>query len=98
MYSNTLKSQGFLINSYDRCIANSTIKYKQCTIAWYVDKNKVSHVHEEVNTKVIETISEIFWQPHSIKGGETQVPGDVHRVLIRWKFLFIYEGLHVGIN
>ena len=27
---------------------------------WHVDNNKVSHVDEEVNTKVIETISEHF--------------------------------------
>ena len=56
LYSKTLKPQGFLINPYDRRIANITIKYKQCTIAWYVDDNKVSHVDEEVNTQVIETV------------------------------------------
>ena len=53
LYSKTLKSQGFLINPYDRCIANITIKDKQCTIVWYVDNNKVSLVDEVVNTKVI---------------------------------------------
>ena len=60
IYSKTLKSQESLINPYDKCIANSTIKDKQCTIVWYVDDNKVSHVDEEVNTKVFETISEHF--------------------------------------
>ena len=60
LYSNTLKPQGFLINPYGRCIANSTIQDNKCTILWYVDKNKVSRVDEEVNTKVIETISEHF--------------------------------------
>ena len=60
LYSKTLKSQGFLINPYDRCIENSTIEDKQCTIEWYVDYNKASHVDEEVNTKVIETISKHF--------------------------------------
>ena len=49
-----------LTNPYDRCIANSTIQYKKCTIMWYVDNNKVPYVDEEVNTKVIETISEHF--------------------------------------
>ena len=33
LYSKTLKAQGFLINPYDRCIANSTIQDKQCTLA-----------------------------------------------------------------
>ena len=49
----TLKSQVLLVNPYDRCIANSTIQDKQCTLAWYIDDNKVSHGDEEVNTKVI---------------------------------------------
>ena len=60
LYSKTLKSPGFLINPYDRYIANSTIQYNQFTIAWYVDNNKVSHVDEEVNTRIIEKISERF--------------------------------------
>ena len=47
LYSKTLKSHGFLINPYDRCIANITIKYKQYTIAWYVDNNTISHNDEE---------------------------------------------------
>ena len=44
LYSKTLKSQGFLVNPYDRCIENSTIKDNQYTISWYVDYKKVSHV------------------------------------------------------
>ena len=60
LYLNTLTSQRFLINPYDRCIANSTTQDKQCTVAWYVYKKKVSHLDEEVNTKVIKTISEHF--------------------------------------
>ena len=60
IYSNNLRSQGLMINPYYRWVANSTIQDKQCTIAWYVDNNKVSQVDEEVNTKIIETISEHF--------------------------------------
>ena len=60
IYMNTLKLQGLLINPYDRCMANIIIKYKQRKITWYVDNKKVSHVDKEVNTKVIETISEHF--------------------------------------
>ena len=60
IYSKTLKAQGFLINPYHRCIANSNIQENLCTIVWYVDDNKVSHVDEEVNTKVFETTSENF--------------------------------------
>ena len=39
-----------MINPYDGCISNSTIKNEQFTISWYVDDNKVSHVDKEVNT------------------------------------------------
>ena len=60
IYSKTLKSQGFLINPYDRCIEHSTIQDKQCTILWYVEDKKVSHVDKYVNKKVIETISKHF--------------------------------------
>ena len=60
LYSKTLKQQRSLINPYDRCMENSTIQDNQCTISWYAEDNKVSHVDEEVNTKVIETISEHF--------------------------------------
>ena len=42
------------------CISNSTIKDKQWTISWYVEDNKVSHIDEEVNTKLIETTVENF--------------------------------------
>ena len=58
IYSKTLKPQGFLINPYDRCIENRTIKDKQCTIAWYIDNNKVLYVDKEVHTKFIETKAE----------------------------------------
>ena len=47
-----------MVNLYDRCIANRTIDGKQCTIAWYVDNNKVSHVDEQVNPRIIEVIAE----------------------------------------
>ena len=51
---------GFALNSYDSCIANCTINGKQCTIAWYVDDNKISHVDPDVVTSIIEKIEERF--------------------------------------
>ena len=68
LYSKALKSHGFLINPYGRCIINSTIQYKQCTIAWYFGNNKVSHVDEEVNTKMIETTAKFFGNPTVSRG------------------------------
>ena len=33
---------GFVLNPYDKCIANKTINGSQCTIVFYVDDNKIS--------------------------------------------------------
>ena len=60
IFSNNLKSQGLLISPYDRCIANITIKYKQYTIAWYVDYNKVSHVDEEIKKNWLKQYTNIL--------------------------------------
>ena len=60
LYSNTLKELGFVINPYDRCVANKMINGRQCTIVFYVDNNKVSHVDKEVVTDVINEISKHF--------------------------------------
>ena len=59
-YSTTLENEGFKINPYDRCVANKIINGKQCTIAWYVDDNKISHVDENVVTKVIDMVKGYF--------------------------------------
>ena len=60
LYPQTLKSRGFAVNPYDMWIEKSTIRGNQCTIAWYVDENKVSYIDEEVNIKLIETIAKRF--------------------------------------
>ena len=51
---------GFKVNKYDRCVANKTIYGKQCTICWYVDDTKISHVDEQVVSKVISEIEDRF--------------------------------------
>ena len=48
LFSSVLTEQGFMLNPYDPCIANKMVNGKQCTIAWYVDDNMISHVEEEV--------------------------------------------------
>ena len=57
LYTKKLKSLGFIINTYYRCILNIIIDYKQCTIVWYVYANKLSRVDEKVNTKIIGKIA-----------------------------------------
>ena len=42
------------------CVANSQINGKQCTVAWYVDDNKISHVDNMVVTDVVDKIEARF--------------------------------------
>ena len=84
IYCQTLKPQGFLINPYDRCIANSTIRDQQCTISWYFDNNEVSHIDEEVNKEVIETIAEHF--------GSLTVSRGKKQKFLRMDINFLAEG------
>jgi len=39
----TLTDWGFIINPYDRCVANKTVNGSQCTVLWHVDDLKISH-------------------------------------------------------
>jgi hypothetical protein len=60
LFSTTLQGDGFDLNPYDTCVANKIIDGKQCTIAWYVDDNKLSHADDNVVTNIIETIEGRF--------------------------------------
>ena len=60
LYTEVLHKEGFEINPYDRCVANKIINNKQCTIAWYVDDNILSHVEPPVVDGVINKIEEYF--------------------------------------
>jgi len=69
-----LKEIGFELNPYDLCVANATIKGKQCTICWYVDDNKISHEDQEVLDSVIKKIETQF-------GSMSKTLGDEHEFL-----------------
>ena len=60
LYSSTLVKHGFKINPYDKCVANKIINNKQCTIVFYVDNNKISHVDPEVVTDVLNILKTHF--------------------------------------
>ena len=68
LYSTTLKDMGFVLNPYDLCVANADINDKQCTIVWYVDDNKISHVDSAVVTNVIEKIESKFGTMSKTRG------------------------------
>ena len=60
LFKSTLENEGFVLNPYDLCVANKIIDGKQCTIAWYVDDNKISHVDTNVVTNILEKMREHF--------------------------------------
>jgi hypothetical protein len=60
LFAGTLKGMGFVLNPYDLCVANKIIDGKQCTIAWYVDDLKVSHMKRSVVTNILNTIESKF--------------------------------------
>jgi hypothetical protein len=51
---------GYVLNPYEPCMANCDIQGKQCTIAWYVDDSKISHVDPDVVTMIIEKMDSVF--------------------------------------
>ena len=55
-----MEREGFKLNPYERCIANKLIDGHQCTVAWYVDDNKISHKDPNVVTKILDMIEEKF--------------------------------------
>jgi hypothetical protein len=60
LFTSTLKDMGFILNPYDQCVANCMMEETQCTMAWYVDDNKISHMNPQVVTEVIKLIEANF--------------------------------------
>jgi hypothetical protein len=70
LFHDTLQHLGFTINPYDPCVANCTINGSQCTIAWYVDDMKISHVDPNVVTEMIEKLESLFDKMTVTRGKE----------------------------
>ena len=64
----TLIDMGFEINDYDPCVANKIVNDKQCTITWYVDDLKVSHVDQGVVDEIVQKIIDKFGDLSVTKG------------------------------
>jgi hypothetical protein len=72
MLAKTLTKLGFKLNPYDPCVANKIINGKQCTICWYVDDLKISHVDPNVVTQVIASLEKQYGKM-VVKRGDTHV-------------------------
>ena len=59
-FKGCLEDLDFKINKHDRCVTNMTINGKQCTVCWYVDDTKVSHVDPNVVDQIISSIEDRF--------------------------------------
>jgi hypothetical protein len=70
LFHDTLKQMGFIVNPYDPCVANCMIDGSQCTIAWYVDDTKISHVNPNVVTRIIDTLEGHFGKMTVTRGRE----------------------------
>ena len=83
-----------MFNPYDKCIANITIYGKQCTIAWYVDGNKVSHIDKYASTSIIEAITERFGELTVSIWGKHKYLGIDLDFLRKWDIIAVHEELH----
>lgn len=70
LFVDTLQRMGFELNPYDPCVANAMINGKQCTIAWFVDDNKISHVDPEVVTSIVKQIETKFGKMTVVRGNK----------------------------
>ena len=48
------------MNPYNKCVANKVINGEQCTIAWYVDDNIITHKDKGVLKDVFSKICDVF--------------------------------------
>jgi hypothetical protein len=56
-----LQGMGFELDPHDTCVGNKMmVDEKQCTVAWYIDDNKISHVDHKIITGVADEIEARF--------------------------------------
>ena len=58
----------YVINPYDRCVANKMINGNQCTIVWYINEKNLSHVDPNIVTEILEEIKNHFGELEISKG------------------------------
>ena len=73
--STTLTKMGFTLNPCDNCVANEMINGHQCTVAFYVDDNKISHRDPEVVTSVTKELSVHFGELQVQRGNKFDILG-----------------------
>ena len=59
---------GFIVNSYDQCVANKVLDGHQCTIIWHVDDLMISHANTDVVTEVIKQLENVYGELKATRG------------------------------
>mmetsp|Transcript_16608 Transcript_16608/g.23570 ORF Transcript_16608/g.23570 Transcript_16608/m.23570 type:complete len:462 (-) Transcript_16608:60-1445(-) len=67
-FKGKLEQIGFVINPYDRCIANKEVNDSQCKITWYVDDAKTSHKSPSVVTHMIKKLENTYEDLKATRG------------------------------
>ena len=76
MLKESLEEDGFVVNPYDPCVANKTYEDgTQCTICWYVDDLKISHIRESIVDEVISKLEARYGKMKVHKGKNHQYLG-----------------------
>ena len=65
---NNLVENGFKLNLYDLCTADTVAKEKQCNIKWHVDDTSVSHVDSDAVDDVICMLESKFGKMKVVRG------------------------------
>ena len=63
-----MKAEGYILNEYDRCVANQNFSGKKFTGVWYVDYNKASHVDSIVIDDLLDIIKTHFGEIKITRG------------------------------
>ena len=100
LFTGELRDVGFKLNPYDKCVANKMIDGKQCTIAWWVEDDCLSHLSTKVLDRIIEWIKLKFdkmavtrGDKHTFLGIKFRFPGD-GSVRINMRGHFCYQNKH----
>jgi hypothetical protein len=81
-FCRTLKTNNFIINPYDPCVANRQVDGKQQTICWHVDDCKLSHKDKTANDDFIQTLRDEYESIFEDGSGKMTVSrGKVHTYL-----------------
>ena len=77
-----LKSIGFVLNTYDPCMANKIVDGAQLTVVWHVDDLKVSHVDAGVVTIMSVWIQKTYECLFDDGSGDMKLKqGKIHKYL-----------------